>query len=522
MEGRTQMLTLYSDQHHDHAPQVEYLHGKTISYAEQPQRIENIRMAVEASGLVKLQRNIPTLPRQALLKASDEGIINFLENVGEFIHRVMDSPSTAYQTSADQQYMYPSVFPIRPFMNRLQHNAHGPNGFYFFDTEAPVGKTTWNAVLASASLAYAGAEMILAGHKSAYALCRPPGHHAGADFMGGYCYINNAAVAAHHLRQMGRVTILDIDYHHGNGTQDAFWTDEQVGFFSVHRWPFYPGTGSRDEVGAGKGIGATLNLPITFGTPRPEYMAAFTRDVTAFAAKIKPQLVMISAGFDSHRQDPIGSLGLEVEDFTELTQIVLGIASEYAGGHVVSVLEGGYNLDVLPLGRQVGVLDRLLMADRLVAVWLRVSRVAADAADQERDARRLSGLGVRRIGTQLGGGLEAHALVRRNQRAAGARAPVVARVHPVHAGPHVSSEPQVGLVRVAVARTAGASGARLAVLVDVGGDESGVLAVTHVTAGRELVGDVEATLERANLDAFSAGARATGHTAEETRSSSDQ
>ena len=137
--------------------------------------------------------------------------------------------------------------------------------------------------------------------------------------------------------------IVDWDVHHGNGTQDTFYADGRVGFFSIHRWPFYPGTGAADETGTGAGLGATRNLPIEFGTPRDVYRERFRRELEEFAARIRPQLVLVSAGFDAHREDPIGSLGLEVEDFAELTKYVLDVAEVHAGGRVVSLLEGGYN-----------------------------------------------------------------------------------------------------------------------------------------------------------------------------------
>jgi acetoin utilization deacetylase AcuC-like enzyme len=140
---------------------------------------------------------------------------------------------------------------------------------------------------------------------------------------------------------------VDWDVHHGNGTQDTFYADGRVGFFSSHRWPFYPGTGAADETGIGAGLGATRNLPVAFGTPRETYLESFRRELKDFAEYIRPQLVLISAGFDSHRADPIGSLGLEVEDFAELTKIVREVAAVHATGRVVSVLEGGYNPPVL-------------------------------------------------------------------------------------------------------------------------------------------------------------------------------
>jgi acetoin utilization deacetylase AcuC-like enzyme len=173
---------------------------------------------------------------------------------------------------------------------------------------------------------------------------------------------NNIALAARAATaelELDRVLIVDWDVHHGNGTQATFWEDEQVGVFSIHRWPFYPGTGDADETGAGKGLGTTCNLPIRFGTPRAEYRARFSDALAAFAAKIRPQLVLISAGFDAHEADPVGSLGLEDEDFVALTDVVLDVAQQYAAGRVVSALEGGYNVQVLP-GSVAAHLEALL------------------------------------------------------------------------------------------------------------------------------------------------------------------
>jgi acetoin utilization deacetylase AcuC-like enzyme len=139
------------------------------------------------------------------------------------------------------------------------------------------------------------------------------------------------------------VLIVDFDVHHGNGTQAIFWEDPRVGFLSIHRWPFYPGTGSADERGGGDGWGSTVNLPIEEGTSRNEYLEVFTARLQSFADHIRPQLVMVSAGFDAHRSDPLGNLGLEAEDYATITDRILEIAAAHAGGRVVSVLEGGYN-----------------------------------------------------------------------------------------------------------------------------------------------------------------------------------
>jgi acetoin utilization deacetylase AcuC-like enzyme len=162
----------------------------------------------------------------------------------------------------------------------------------------------------------------------------------------GFCLFNNVALGARRAidqHDLDRVLIVDWDVHHGNGTQEIFWEDGRVGFFSIHRYPFYPGTGAADEIGAGAGLGTKLNVPITFGTPRTEYMQQFNKGLEWLAGKIRPQLVIISAGFDAHRLDPVGSLGLESEDFGSMTRSVLEVAKAHCGGRVVSALEGGYN-----------------------------------------------------------------------------------------------------------------------------------------------------------------------------------
>jgi acetoin utilization deacetylase AcuC-like enzyme len=187
--------------------------------------------------------------------------------------------------------------------------------------------------------------------EDARALClvRPPGHHALRETAMGFCLFNNIALAAQTAleKDVHRVLVIDWDVHHGNGTQAIFYEEPRVGFFSVHRWPFYPGTGTADETGSSKGLGTTRNLPLIVGTARHDYRDFVMRELTDFAAKMKPELVLVSAGFDAHHSDPVGSLGLEIEDFEWLTQAAVDIADTYAEGRLVSTLEGGYNPPVL-------------------------------------------------------------------------------------------------------------------------------------------------------------------------------
>lgn len=179
---------------------------------------------------------------------------------------------------------------------------------------------------------------------------RPPGHHARPGEGMGFCiYANVALAAAEALERfhLGRVLIVDFDVHHGNGTQEAFYNSERVGFLSIHRYPFYPGTGAKDETGTGPGLGHTVNIPLPHGTPRSAYHAAFRSGLQDLADRIKPELVFISAGFDAHAEDPVGDLGLEVEDFEILTKEIVAVAETHAQGRIVSVLEGGYNVPIL-------------------------------------------------------------------------------------------------------------------------------------------------------------------------------
>ncbi|MEZ6053290.1 MAG: histone deacetylase [Planctomycetaceae bacterium] len=219
------------------------------------------------------------------------------------------------------------------------------------DPDTVVSPKSYDVARQAVGTATAAVDAVVSGRsRNALCLVRPPGHHALPDRAMGFCLFNNIAIAARYAQKthdLDRILIVDWDVHHGNGTQDIFYSDGQVHFFSAHRFPFYPGTGDVDETGTGDGLGATLNLPVKFGTSRKDYKSAFNDALETAAKRCRPELILVSAGFDAHTLDPIGSLGLETSDFADLTRMVTAVADQHCHGRVVSLLEGGYNVDAL-------------------------------------------------------------------------------------------------------------------------------------------------------------------------------
>lgn len=240
------------------------------------------------------------------------------------------------------------------------------------DADTPVCPASYQVALAAAGACIAAVDAVLQGQdRNALCLVRPPGHHATPERSMGFCLFNNIALAAAHAQKnydLNRILIVDWDVHHGNGTQDIFFADPTVMFLSIHRFGhgFYPGTGDEGETGTGKGLGYNLNIPVRFGLgggeekARREFRSRFLAALEKAADKNRPELVLVSAGFDAHCLDPIGSLGLETEDFSWLTRQVLNVAQTHAGGRLVSCLEGGYHLDALAESVEAHLVELLL------------------------------------------------------------------------------------------------------------------------------------------------------------------
>jgi acetoin utilization deacetylase AcuC-like enzyme len=240
------------------------------------------------------------------------------------------------------------------------------NGGGMLDPDTHVGPESYYIALLAAGGVMAGVDAVMGGKiKNGFCAVRPPGHHAERNKAMGFCIFNNVAVAARYVQKnfgLKKVLIVDWDVHHGNGTQNIFLEDPSVFYFSTHQFPYYPGTGSENEIGEGEGEGATFNMPMFAGSGDLEYIEAFEHIFYPLAEKFSPDFVFISAGFDAHQDDPLAAINLTEAGYKKMTEVIVKLASACCGGRLLSVLEGGYNLK--SLSNSVEKHIRVLMKDK--------------------------------------------------------------------------------------------------------------------------------------------------------------
>ncbi len=249
----------------------------------------------------------------------------------------------------------------KAYVERIQQQSRTGRHFYA-DADTVGSGATYRAALIAAGAVQQAVDMVMKGEaKNGFCAVRPPGHHAEHAQAMGFCFFNNVAIAARYLQDhhgLTKIAILDWDVHHGNGTQNAFYGDPSVFYFSVHQYPHYPGSGRRSETGANAGEGFTLNVPLATGSTDTDYLRVFKEDLRPAIQKFAPEFVLLSAGFDAHEVDPLSGMLVSTDGFRELTSLVMAMSDELAGGRLVSVLEGGYSLAALAdsISAHVGVL----------------------------------------------------------------------------------------------------------------------------------------------------------------------
>lgn len=326
------MLTVFNPAHRLHHG-TELKDGTLAPSFEKPSRADTVLARVTEVGLGRVI-DATSYDRLCYVRAHSERYVRFLE-----------SAWAQWSATGRTHDALPLVWPVRDLSTAVEPAfIDGKLGFFAMDAGAPITATTWDAVKGSADVALTGADLILAGHSSAFALCRPPGHHAAREYMGGYCYLNNAAIAAQRLLDQGarRVAVLDVDFHHGNGTQNIFYDRADVLFVSLHgepsvSYPYF--SGYESETGVDHGKGYTFNLPLPRGTDWALYRQALARAIDKIKS-FQPDQLVVSLGVDTFENDPISHFRLRSEDYLPMGELIACV-----GAPTLFVMEGGYMVD---------------------------------------------------------------------------------------------------------------------------------------------------------------------------------
>ena len=342
------MKIVFSEDHRQHFPQGELCGGEFVTPFERPSRMEYI-----LRELKKRKMNDIVAPAafdmRPVRKIHDKGFLTFLETAWE-----------EWTKAGYRGEILPTGFPNRSLRQKCPRSIDGKAGYYAHSLETCITAGTWQAVKSSAAVALTAQAIVSAGAASAFALCRPPGHHAHDDLYGGYCFLNNAAIAAQAFRDSGaqRIAILDVDFHHGNGTQDIFYTRKDVLFCSLHgapedAYPYF--LGYKDETGEGEGEGYNFNFPMPPGTGYDVWGAALEaacRKIKAF----KPDALVVSLGVDTYKDDPISFFRLDSPDFKTYGRRIAKLKLP-----ALFVMEGGYAIEAIGVNA-VNVLEGFLDA----------------------------------------------------------------------------------------------------------------------------------------------------------------
>ena len=340
----TPIPVVLSDAHLAHAGLIELAGGREIPCWESPERAIAIEAELRARGdctfVAPIERG-----REPILAVHDAAMVETFEHA--WADALAAGATDGERPLIPDTYLL-GAYPGPMTLGGLPSGAHHRLGAYLFDTATPIVAGTWGAALAAVDVALTAAERVVGGAPLAYGLCRPPGHHAARGMLGGYCYFNNAAIVAEWLRRergARRIAILDIDYHHGNGTQQIFWERGDVLYLSLHAdparaYPYFSGFAS--EAGGGAGQGATRNWPLAAGTGLDGYATALAQALQLVIAFAPDAPLVISAGFDTFERDPIGDLALRTTDYREIGGVIAA-----AGMPMIVLQEGGYAVDAL-------------------------------------------------------------------------------------------------------------------------------------------------------------------------------